>query len=55
MSVNRWNVIQVPYGHNLQAPYSKLTGVNSLVEADDMGIKYTNILTWCNGWKQETT
>jgi hypothetical protein len=56
MSVNHWNSIQVPYGHNLQAPYSKLTGVSFLIEdGDDMGIKYTNILTWCNGWKQEVT
>jgi len=55
ISVNHWNVIQIPYGHILQTPYSKLTAVNFLVEVDDMGIEYTNILAWGNGWKQEVT
>jgi hypothetical protein len=55
ISVNHWNVIQIPYGHNLQTPYSKLTAVNFLVGVDDMGINYTNILTWGNGLKQEVT
>jgi hypothetical protein len=55
MSLNHWNKIQILYGHNLQTPCSKLTILNFLVEVDDMGIQYTNVLNWCNGWKQEAT